>query len=236
MTPKLAEVCLVANLQTLGPLYIADAVGGIFDITSGMLLAGRIVITAGIGSTVSPHRKLHGPVPITELDLEGNYECYFFIDKIRQKPLPQAEYSTGEGSFIICIIIPSDSKVDFRSFEPVIENILQSKSKMIDFSNSVAGELSEELKNDMKSNVIEIYKEINDHLKLAPIYEGRSLFDVGLIASLPEKMSIVAKKLILHPKGIQENQINDKTILKILKQAGLVLLEKRDGETWIIPR
>jgi hypothetical protein len=236
VSPKVAEVCLIANLQTQGPVYIADAVGDIFDPTSGMLLAARIIITAGMGNSASPFQKLHGPVPIPELEKETNFECYFFIDELHQQPLPSASFSTGRGSYIVCVIISEDIKKDLRDFESQIEVILQEKSAKIDFSESISGEITITIQEDVRNRLHEIYDEINACLDLQPLFQGGSLFDVGLLATLPEDYANVAKKLILHPKGILESEIKDNKILKKLHSAGLITKDKRNGEDWIIPR
>lgn len=230
------EICLVANLQTIGPTYVTDATGDIFDPTSGMLLAARIIITAGMGDRSSDQLKLHGPVPIPELTFDQKYDCYFFIGPIQQQPLPSSSFSTGKGSFIICIVIQTDMKKDFQAFETHLEEILIEHAKSIDFSDSVSGEITEPVRLNISTRLKQLYAEINGYLELAPLYARSSLFDVGLIASLPEHISTVVKQLILHPKGIQENEIRDQSVLKTLYKAGLVKKDVRNGETWVVPK
>jgi hypothetical protein len=236
VSPRIADVCLVANLQSHGPTYVGDAIGDVFDPSSGMLLSARIIITAGMGNSASPYHVLHGPVPIPELNDENKFECYFFVSQLQQKPIPTSSFSTGKGSYIICVIIPSKNKKEFRAFEGQIEVILRDNSSDIDFSDSVSGELTSEVKDRLQNKLAKIFNDINEVLDVAPLYEGGSLFDVGLIASLPDHISRIAKKLILHPKGIQENEIEDHKVLKTLYQAGLISKDIRNGEIWIIPR
>jgi len=45
---ELVEVCLIANLQSIGPVYVADTAKEIFDSQAGNLLAARLIITAGM--------------------------------------------------------------------------------------------------------------------------------------------------------------------------------------------
>lgn len=236
MPLELVEVCLIANLQSIGPIYIADTGKELFDSNTGNLLAARLIITAGMGNSVSPTNKLHGPVPIPELELETEYEGYYLIKDMKQQPTPGLPFSTGKGSYIVCIIIPADVKKDYRPFEHHMENIIAQNAQDIDFGSTMTGMMSEEIKAIIKSKLNTIYTEVEDAFTLSQLFEGNSLFDIGLIASLPENISKVVKKIIISPKGLPISDISDNNILKTLEQAGLVERENRDGLVWIIPR
>lgn len=236
MPLELVEVCLIANLQSIGPIYVADTSKHIFDLNSGNLLAARLIITAGMGNSASPTDKLHGPVPIPELEMDVEYEGYYLIREMEQQPTPNSPFSTGKGSFIVCIVIPADVKKDYRPFELQIENIIKESVKDIDFGSTMTGIISDEIKEVIKTKLATIYTEIEESFALAQLFEGNSLFDIGLIASLPDNISKVVKKIIMYPRGLPINDINDNNILKTLEQAGLVVRENRDGLDWIIPR
>ena len=100
----------------------------------------------------------------------------------------------------------------------------------------MTGLVSEEIKEIIQSKLKTIYEEVDEAFSLAQLFEGNSLFDIGLIASLPENISKVVKKIIMYPKGLPIHDISDNNILKTLEQAGLVERENRDGLDWIIPR
>lgn len=236
MALELVEVCLVANLQSIGPIYIADTSKEIFDLNSGNLLAARLIITAGMGNSGSPTNKLHGPVPIPELEMDVEYEGYYLITEMAQQPTPNSPFSTGKGSFIVCIVIPADVKKDYRPFELQIENIIKENVEDIDFGSTMTGVISDEIKDVIKAKLATIYIDVEESFAIAQLFEGDSLFDIGLIASLPENISKVVKKIIMSPRGLPIKDIDDNNILKTLEQAGLVVRENRDGLDWIIPR
>ena len=236
MSLEVIEVCSIANLQTLGPVYIGDTNRGIFNSNTGNLLAARLIITAGMGSSGSPTMKLHGPVPIPELELEEEYHGYFLIEDLVQKPIPGSNFSTGKGTHITCIIIPANKKKEFRAFEQQVENIIRNNVMDLDFGETVTGTISEEVRQQIIKRLHTIQNDISEAFKLSELFEGNSLFDIGLIASLPENIAKIVKKLILHPKGLPIDDIDDKNILKTLEQAGLVEIENRDGLKWIVPR
>lgn len=234
--PKLSEVCLVANLQTMGPTFLASAKEAIFDHGAGMLLAARIVITSGMGNSTTGLDKLNGPIPISELNLDKNYACYFYPRQMQQQPKPDNEFSTGKGTFIICLIMPEDEKDNFRAFERLMERTIVPHLDNFDFSQSISGEVPSALREEFSKYLNQIYEDLNSLLRYASQYEGGSLFDIGLLASLPDELEFTAKKLIMNPKGTLETEIADKSALKSLYQAGLVEREDRDGKIWIIPR
>lgn len=234
--PKIIECACLANLQTSGPLYLGDATGKIFDASTGMLLAARLIITSGIGNSTSPHLKLHGPIPISELNLDQDYETYFLTSEMHQQPHPNASFSTGKGMVIICIIISTSQRRQFQDFEDQIEEIILSKLDKINFKETITGEIPPELTQFINNLMKEIYNEINELIELTKDYKGGSLFDITFIPSLPEPMAKLAKKLILHPKGILEEMIEDDKALNDLYLSRLVSKEIREGKTWIIPR
>ncbi|MCE7734740.1 MAG: hypothetical protein GPJ54_07690 [Candidatus Heimdallarchaeota archaeon] len=236
MPLELVEVCLIANLQSIGPIYVADTSKEIFNLNTGNLLAARLIITAGMGNSASPTNKLHGPVPIPELEMDVEYEGYYLITEMAQQPAPKSPFSTGKGSFIVCVVIPADVKKDYRPFELQIENIIKESVKEIDFGATMTGFISDEIKEIIKTKLDRIYIDIEEAFALAQLFEGNSLFDIGLIATLPENISRVVKKIIMYPRGLPINDINDNNILKTLELAGLVVRENRDGLDWIIPR
>ncbi len=233
---RVIEVCSIANLQSLGPIYIGDTNREIFNSTSGNLLAARLIITAGMGNSGSPTMKLHGPVPIPELELEEEYDGYFLIENLIQKPTPGSNFSTGKGTFITCIIIPASKKKEFRPFEQRVENIIRNKVIDIDFGETLTGTIPDSVREKIIERLHGIYQDISKSFKMGELFEGNSLFDIGLIASLPEHIAIIVKKIIMHPKGLPIDDIADKNILKTLEQAGLVEIENRNGLKWIIPR
>jgi hypothetical protein len=100
----------------------------------------------------------------------------------------------------------------------------------------MTGVISAEIKDVIKTKLATIYTDVEESFALAQLFEGDSLFDIGLIASLPENISKVVKKIIMSPRGLPIKDINDNNILKTLEQAGLVVRENRDGLDWIIPR
>ena len=235
-SPSIAEVCLVANLQTMGPTYLSSAEGNLLDPGSGMLLAARIVITSGMGNTQTGLNMLSGPIPLSELNLGDDYLCYYYPVAMQQKPKPENQFSTGKGTYIICPIIKAQDKNVLRSFEELIENTIEPWVDEFDFSESISGEVPSEMAKKFTEILKKIRFEINSNLDLAIKYEGGSLYDIGLIANLPEELAKTAKKIMLHPKGIAENAISDKKALKTLYQAGLVERQQRDDGYWIIPR
>ncbi|MCH8905716.1 MAG: hypothetical protein IH840_01400 [Candidatus Heimdallarchaeota archaeon] len=236
MDLNIAEVCIVANLQTMGPLYVTDAGKGFFDNNSGMLLAARIIITSGMGNQASGMNKLHGPVPIPELELDQQYLCYFYINEMTQKPNPDTPYSTGKGTYIVCIVIPEEIKNDIRPYEKQIEDILNLEGKGIEFSETMSGELTTKLTEDISVRMKSIFEHIMQSFDLAPLFEATSLFNLGLIANLPPHISIIAKKLILNPKGLPERDLKDNKVVNTLINADLVTRVTKDGESWLIPR
>ncbi|MFV2016379.1 MAG: hypothetical protein ACC656_13185, partial [Candidatus Heimdallarchaeota archaeon] len=185
MPLELVEVCLIANLQSIGPVYVADTAKEIFDSQAGNLLAARLIITAGMGNSASPTNKLHGPVPIPELELEIEYEGYYLIKEMAQQPTPGSLFSTGKGSYIVCIVIPADVKKDYRPFEHQMENIIKKSVEDIDFGTTMSGTISNQIKNVIRNKLNTIYSEVEEAFTLSQLFEGDSLFDIGLIASLP---------------------------------------------------
>jgi hypothetical protein len=233
---ELVDVCLIANLQSIGPIYVGDTGRGIFDTNSGNLLAARLIITAGLGNSGSPTDKLHGPVPIPELELETEYEGYYLIKEMVQQPTPGSPFSTGKGSFITCIIIPAQLKKNYRPFEQHMENIIKAHIEEIDFGQTMTGSISNEIRKQIGEKLQLIYDEIDEAFSISQLFEANSLYDIGLIASLPENIAKVIKKIIIRPKGLPISDINDNNILKTLEQAGLVKREFREDSDWIIPR
>jgi len=155
---------------------------------------------------------------------------------MKQQPTPGSLFSTGKGSYIVCIVIPADVKKDYRPFEHQMENIIKKSVEDIDFGTTMTGTISNQIKNVIRNKLNTIYSEVEEAFTLSQLFEGNSLFDIGLIASLPENISKVVKKIIMSPKGLPINDIKDNNILKTLEQAGLVERENRDGLDWIIPR
>ena len=158
------------------------------------------------------------------------------IKEMTQQPTPGSLFSTGKGSYIVCIVIPADVKKDYRPFEHQMENIIKKSVEDIDFGTTMTGTISNQIKNVIRNKLNTIYSEVEEAFTLSQLFEGDSLFDIGLIASLPENISKVVKKIIMSPKGLPINDIKDNNILKTLEQAGLVERENRDGLDWIIPR
>jgi len=233
---QIAEVCLVANLQTLGPIYVGDASNGVFHHNTGTLLAARLIVTSGMANDQSPSLTLHGPIPITELDLPINYSAYYFISPMKQQPDPKTTFSTGTGSFIICIIVNSEEKNDFRPFEETMQNIIAENATEIDFSSTISGEIDEEVERQIEKKMKIIFQEINESLSFGSLLVDSSLFDIGLLANLPDDLAKAAKKLVLFPKGIKESEFNSSRIIRLFSNSGLIKKEIRDGEVWLIPR
>ena len=236
VSPKIKEICIVANLQSTGPLYIGDTEEGLFDTISGSMLAARLIITAGMGNSTSPVNKLHGPVPIPELENNSEYVCYFYITEMEQQPLPDNSFSNGKGSYITCIITPEGERVSINMYERMIESTLQKYIADIDFPSTITGQISSELLFDIKQRLRDVKNQIQQYFDLSPLFEATSLFDIGLLGSLPENLARLAKFLILHPKGITLTEIEDKESLETFRLANLVDMENRTGITWIIPK
>lgn len=233
VSPKVTEICIVANLQTLGPIYIAEANGGIFDEKTGMLLAARIVITSGMGTQSIGFGKLNGPIAISDDD--SALGCYYFPVRMEQQPLPET-FTTGKGSFILCIVFEEIDKNAFREYENVIERVINDHLYKFDFSTTMTGKISQETKNEFSVSLKTVLTDLEDALIFAMQFADGSLYDIGLIASLPDELSIVAKQIILHPSGIEEEAIRDKKALKKLTRSGLVIKQERDGQLWVVPR
>ena len=228
----ITEVALVANLQTSGPMFVNDATGSI-DASSGMLLSARLIITAGIGSTSSPYHKLYGSLPIPELS--ENLECYFFVGEMQQKPIIESPFSTGKGTFVFCIIVEADQTKEFLPFLERMETILISKIHRINFTESMAGEITDDISRDSRLVLKEIFDETNQMIEISAKYSGGSLYDIGFLVSLPSELAALGKKLILKPKGSLEEEIIDTIALEQLLLAGLVKREVKDGKQWLIP-
>ena len=234
--PQLEEICLVANLQTIGPSFVTAAQKTIFDHTTGMLLAARIVIASGMGSQTSGLHQLHGPLHISEIQTDPKLACYFYPVEMKQLIEEGEKFMTGKGSFYVCLIIPEDQKNDYRPFEEMMQRTIKDYISKIDFAETSLGEIKNTSRDKFTEIIEKIFVEINQLLEFAAKYEGGSLFDIGLIATLPEKLSATAKKIILNPKGILEEEIKDKEALKSLYQSGLIDKEDHDGKVLIIPR
>ncbi|MHA2501326.1 MAG: hypothetical protein ACXAE3_00435 [Candidatus Kariarchaeaceae archaeon] len=234
--PQLSEVCLVANLQTLGPTFLGAAEGNVFDPAAGMLLAARIIITSGMGNSTTGLNSINGPIPISELELDDDYSVFFYPMELQQMPRPDNQFSTGRGTYVICLLVRDSEKTKFRSFERMLELIVSEYTTELDFSNTITGEVPAELKQQFSETLKKIKDEINEFLQVAAEFTGGSLFDIGLLANLPDALSVTGKKLMLNPKGILEGEIDDKPALRILYLAGLVEKEVRDEESWIVPR
>ncbi len=234
MSLEVKDVALVANLQTTGPLFISSHSGSI-DHTAGMLLAARLIITTGIGENTSPMEKLYGPVPISEIT-HTNYQCYFYAVEMKQQPIPSAPFSTGRGTFIFTLIVSDDNAKEFLNYTSILEEILYSKKDKINFQNTFAGEIPDEIKNEINVTLKEIIEEVNLALKFATKYQGASLFDVRLFADLPENLAELGKKLLLHPRGLKLDEIDDKTTLKELYFSGLIKYEEKEGNILVIPK
>lgn len=234
--PRVTEIALVANLQTLGPTYVASATETFFDHGSGMLLAARMIITSGMGSNVKGYKQLHGPIPISEIEGIDDYECYYFPVEMKQDPHPDLDISTGKGSYVICVIVARDTKQEIRFFENLIEISISDILPTVNFENTVTGIVPMELNQELNAVLSKFLLELNEILKFAFTFKGGSLFDIGLISSLPEDLMLTAKKLMLNPKGVVKSEISNQNALKKLYQAGLVEMDMKDGEEWAVPR
>jgi hypothetical protein len=234
--PQIEEVCLVANLQTIGPSFITAAVDNIFDHSTGMLLAARIVIASGMGSQTSGLDQLHGPLPISEIERDPKLACYFYPMEMQQLIEDSEKFVTGKGSFFVCLVLKEEQKNDYRPFESMMQRVIGEHIEHIDFTETKLGEIKKENREKFKEIMEAIHQEVNQLLEFSSRFGGGSLFDIGLIATLPEKLSLTAKKILMNPKGILEEEIEDKAALRTLYQSGLLDKVEREGRVWIVPR
>ena len=100
----------------------------------------------------------------------------------------------------------------------------------------MSGELTKILTDEISIRMRKIFNHIEESFDLALLFEATSLFNLGLIANLPPHISIIAKKLILNPKGLPERDLKDNKVLNTLINADLVTRVTREGESWLIPR
>lgn len=235
MTDKIeiTEIALVTNMQSTGPMFLSNAIG-LISSDMGMLLAARLIITAGIGNTSSKTMELYGPLPVPELS-ENEYSCYLLSADMKQKPIPGSSFSTGKGTIIFCVIFKSEMSEKLFSHKSLIEQILVRHSNILDFSDSITGEISSEIQTMAKEILISLFETINSSLETAEKYKGASLFDIAFLVTLPEKLSILGKQLIHQPDGWLEEEIKGKESLDQLLIAGLVRREDRNGQIWLIP-
>lgn len=230
---EISEVALLCNMQSIGPFYISDS-NGMISPDTGMLLAARLVITSGIGNTSAKTEELYGPLPVPEL-VDGDYLCYLFNVDMQQLPIPGSSFSTGKGTLIFTVIFRNMVKENIYYHRKLIEDILKENAYELDFSGTVTGMISPEIKEKSKNLLLNIYQKINSTVKLAEKYRGGSLFNIGFLVSLPEELNLLAKQLIQQPNGWRETDINDSKNLATLISVGLVKKENRDGVAWIIP-
>ncbi|MCY3412637.1 MAG: hypothetical protein INQ03_13450 [Candidatus Heimdallarchaeota archaeon] len=231
---QLSEIALLSNMQSIGPFFISDA-SGLITPDIGMLLAARLVITSGIGNVSAKTMELFGPLPVPELD-DDSYLCYLFNVEMQQQPLPGSTFSTGKGTLIFCLIFPERIKDEIYKHRTVLERILREYAGVLDFSETITGMISPEIKGESEEMLKKLFNEVNEAILLAAEYHGASLFDIGFLASLPEDLSLLAKQLIQQPNGWKEEDISDSDNISKLVSVGLVKPEVRDGETWYIPQ
>ncbi len=231
---EISAVILLSNFQSIGPFYISDS--GVIRITPdiGMLLAARLVITAGIGNTSAKTEELYGPLPMPELS-DGDYLSYLFSMSMQQQPIPGSSFSTGKGSLIFSIVFEDKLKDKIYNHKNLIESILREHSSDLNFSNTVTGMISPEIKGASEELLKMLYSKINNAIELAEKYRGASLFDIGFLVSLPDELNFLAKKLIQQPNGWREKDISDKDNLMTLLSYGLVRKENREDGIWFIP-
>lgn len=234
MPPAISEIVLVSNLQSTGPMFVSDTNETIAP-EIGMLLAARLIITAGIGNTQANTHELFGPLPITEIQ-DRKLSCFLFSEEMYQKPIPGSSFSTGKGMLIYGVIFEDLNQDIIIPHKKVIQNVLNKGAGQIDFSETITGVISPEVIDTSKRVLNELLHDLNNALDLAEKYHGGSLFDLGFLVSLPDHLSALGKKLIQQPNGSREEEFSDKENIKILLSVGLVVREERDNEYWLIPQ
>jgi len=229
VVPIVAEICLIANNQNQGPTYLSDTNNQLMDVATGTLLAGRMIVTSGMGNMKSPKYKLHGPIPVTELTIENTYLCYFYsLDPERSIISENPQVYT---QIMLCLIIKEEFKNLINDKSMIIENILQDVK--IHLGNDDHPFFSND--NVSTKDLSELLAKLNNCLDIAKKVNGVSIYEIGVVTSLPDNISKIAKKIILNPNGIPKKDIVDYESLEILYQIGLIRIDIREGIEWCYP-
>lgn len=226
ITPKILDVALIANLETLGPVFVTETSDEFFPESTQMLLASRVIIITGMADHLTPVNELQGPVPVSELS-DDEYSFYFF--QIRPKG------TRSNLHFIVLICFKRADKHVIRNYEVQIESLLVAYIDRFDFSRLEKGTIENEDEMFYKQIITELATELQDTLEGNT--EENSLFDIAYVANLPERLSLVAKQFILAPSGIRESEVGIyKEEIEELVNRGLLHRKSLDGVSWLIPR
>ncbi len=220
-------LALVVNLESTGPSYVLDTGLSFMNPASQMLFASRVVILCGMANHRTPTLQLQGPVPISEVEGK-NLEFYFFQVRPSNPEMVNLH-------IIMVVIFPITWKQAIRKLEVQLESKLRALAEKIDFSTMTPLSLSEEFKSVMQQELTKIRNFLTSELPNAPIGE-KSLFNLGFLVTLPNDLQKAGKQLILHPEGIKKGEFSfEENVLEDLIRYGLVKIENRDNEEWIIP-
>jgi hypothetical protein len=226
--PHITDIALIANLDTLGPVFVANANIDFFSLDSQSLFASRIVILTGMGNQNTPLFQIQGPIPISEIPGDEYFECYLF--QMRPK-------SNGHSNLhlIVTFVFKSKLRVVLKQNEEILQNIMNKNIDSFDFKDLEDGSVPPDISEKYHPILLKLLDQINEEI-LQSSGES-SLFDISFVSSLEEKYSIVAKKFLLRPDGIPKDELMDFIDeINYLISEGLIIERNKDGVIWYQPR
>lgn len=224
---KFLEASLIANLETIGPMFVASANPDFFTMDARVLFASRVVILTGMGNQNTPLFEIQGPVPISEIE-DQNYSFYLY-----QTRPEKDEYTNLH--LIIALVFHSSIRSRLKSQEDRIEAVLHEMQEQFEFASFEMGIVAPEVTQKYETVLRHLLEKINSVLE-PPGAEG-SLFDISFVSQFEGNLASVAKRFTLSPKGISRDELSDYLKeIEYLRNKGLIIEQHKEGTVWYIPR